>query len=50
MKEFKNESKMSEEPKVMSAELNDYLCRIHEAISEAKKSSYNIFAVFLEAH
>lgn len=41
---------MSEEPKVMSAELNDYLCRIHEAISEAKKSSYNIFAVFLEAH
>jgi len=50
MKEFKNESKMSEEPKVMSTELNDYLCRIHEAISEARKSSYNIFAVFLEAY
>jgi hypothetical protein len=49
MKEFKNESKMSVEPKVMSAEINDYLCRIHEAISEAKKSSYNIFAVFFEA-
>ncbi|XOB66236.1 hypothetical protein ACMC5R_05625 [Deferribacteres bacterium DY0037] len=41
---------MSEEPKVMSAEINDYLCRIHEAISEARKSSYNIFAVFLEAY
>ncbi|ADD67071.1 hypothetical protein Dacet_0269 [Denitrovibrio acetiphilus DSM 12809] len=40
MPKLKNESKVSEEPKVMSAEINDYLCRIHEAISEARKSSY----------